>query len=158
MTIAEMVRMRKAGFTYEEIGAKADVPWSTIRSRCRSLGVVPEAKVIRSRNKRPKHNYPRWLIYEMYWVCRLSTFDIAYELDIPSNTVQSMMIRLQIPRRTKKEAWAVLKVSRPDFHPPYNSPEQQRKAGMAGVEARKRKAKRNAEEREQRRRKREQLA
>lgn len=111
MSPAELRRMRLAGFTYKEIGAVAGVPWSTIRSRCKSLGIKPvhNMKVLRARNRPVLHDYPRWLIYELYWTCELSTNDIAYELGIKGNSVATMMRRLGIPLRSRAEAWDLMK-------------------------------------------------
>lgn len=138
--------MRKAGFTYKEIANKADVPWATIRSRCQILGIQPEEKVIHSRNRKPIHDYPRWLIEMMYWDCKLSTVDIAYELDISKNSVLTMMNRLEIPRRTRGEAKLLHMERNPEWKPPYN-PEWQRMATQASVKVRQRKARRKAQRR-----------
>lgn len=96
--------MREAGFTYRQIGAKLDVPWGTIRSRCQSLGITPQIKVVHERNRPLKHHHPRWLLEMMYWDCELSTVDIGYELDISYNEVLRMMARFNIPRRTRTQA------------------------------------------------------
>lgn len=107
-----MTRMREAGFTYKEIGDKLGVPWSTIRSRCKSVGALPpEETPYRPRNRPIKNDYPRWLIQMLYWDCQLSTVDIAYELDMSKDSVVHMMMRLGISRRTRKEAAKILRDS-----------------------------------------------
>ena len=109
MSPAELRRLREAGFTYMEIERITGVNWSTVRSRCKSLNIKPLVKVYRQRNRSALHRYPRWLIYELYWECELSTRDIGYELDIPSASVATMMQRLHIPFRTRQQAWDLMK-------------------------------------------------
>lgn len=99
-----MRRMREAGFTYNQIGIKLNVPWGTIRSRCQAMDIKPLVKVVHERNRPLKHKHPRWLINMMYWDCELSTVDIGYELNISHNEVIRMMMRMNIPRRTRTQA------------------------------------------------------
>jgi hypothetical protein len=105
LTIAQQISMRRSGFTYKEIGRRSGESWSTIRSRLKRLGVEPDPDVyvFRSRSRRPRHDYPRWLIEEMYWGCGLSTLDIAYEFCMSPSSVSTMMNRLKIDRRSKGE-------------------------------------------------------
>jgi hypothetical protein len=109
MSPAELRRLREAGFTYKEIERMTGVPWSTVRSRCQSLKIRPRVKVVQQRNRPAVHDYPRWLIHELYWVCELSTNDIAYELDMKTNSVATMMRRLDIPLRSRQQAWDLMK-------------------------------------------------
>jgi hypothetical protein len=138
MSPAELRRLREAGFTYKEIERISGVPWSTIRSRCRSLGIKPRVKVVHQRNRPAVHDYPYWLIYELYWVCELSTNDIAYELGIKSNSVATMMRRLGVPLRSRAQAWDLMK--RRGRMPPrrYWTAEQAREAALKAAAKRKR--------------------
>lgn len=105
-----MRRMREAGYTYKEIGKKLDTPWSTIRSRCQSLGIqiAPDVKIIHIRRRPPVYNFPPWLIRTLYWDCQLSTVAIAYELDVSTSTIQNNMKRYKIPRRSREEVARIL--------------------------------------------------
>jgi len=108
LSTAELRRLREAGFTYKEISRLTGVPWGTIRWRCQQFG-IKSPEIIRERKRPLKHDYPRWLINELYWECELSTIEIAYELDIRSGAVEKMMRRMGIPFRTRSQAWDVLK-------------------------------------------------
>ena len=96
--------MRESGWTFKEIEAITGVPWSTVRSRCRSLNIKQKTKVIRSRNRRPKWPHPKWLLELMYIECQLSTTEIAYELDLSNSTINKLLIHHKIPKRNKSEA------------------------------------------------------
>jgi hypothetical protein len=137
MTPAELRRLREAGFTYKQIEQMTGVSWSTVRSRCKSLGIKPRVKVIQQRNRPAIHDYPQWLIHELYWACELSTNDIAYELCMTSNSVATMMRRLGIALRSRQEAWDLMK--RRGRMPPrqYWSPEQAREMSRRSAEKRK---------------------
>lgn len=144
MTPAEMMSMRRAGFTYKEISAKSGVPWGTVRTRLQRWGIHPEEKVIRRRRRPIVNDYPRWLIMEMYWECKLSTVDIGYELDISKHSVNTMMQRLKIPRRSVKEAWAI-RSSRPGYTPPPPmTKERATEMAKLAVKKRERKARKKA--------------
>jgi hypothetical protein len=141
ITIAELRRVRGAGFTYKQIEAMSGVPWGTIRSRCRRLGIKPDpdVKVIHTRNRPIKNNHPKWLIEMMYLECKLGVPEIAYELDIPESSAQNLMIRYKIPTRSKVEAAALSRAS------PYNvqtilTEEMQRKGTQAWADERRRRA------------------
>lgn len=146
MTHAEMIRMRQAGFTYKQIARKSGIPYGTVRHRLQSWGIKPASKVIHPRRRPSKNDYPRWLIDELYWSCQLSTVDIAYELDIPKNSVITMMFRLGVPRRTRKEAAAVRKARGPIIVPML-SPERARAMAAKAVKKRQKTAARNARRR-----------
>lgn len=149
MTNGEMIRMREAGFTYKEIGRKASISAATVRSRCQTWGVEPKEKVIRSRNRKPKHDYPRWLIHEMYWICRLSTEEIGYELCMPSMSVRTMMVRLDVPRRSRAEAQRVYVERHPGTRvPPTANREQALRAAMISARKRHRRVASNRRRRE----------
>jgi hypothetical protein len=146
-----MIRMRKAGFTYREIAAKADIPWGTVRSRLQAWGVKPEATVIRSRRRKIKNDYPRWLIDEMYWSCKLSSVEIAYELDIPDESVCTMMRRMKIPFRSRKEAQELYCQRHPHARIPVTANrEMALRASMISAQRRRQRAKKNLRRREER--------
>lgn len=138
--------MRQAGFTYKQIACKSGIPYGTVRHRLQSWGIKPVSKVIHPRRRPSKNNYPRWLINEMYWSCQLSTVDIAYELDIPKNSVITMMFRLGVPRRTRSEASAVRKARGPIIFQTL-SPERARAMAAKSVKKRQQRVARNARRR-----------
>lgn len=135
--------MREAGFTYKEIGAKSGESWSTVRSQLQKLGVQPQQKIFRERLRKPLHQFPRWLIHEMYCVCQLSTTQISYELDIPRSSVATIMLRMHIPFRSKKEAWRLYKLD-PFYVRTYITTEQAIKAGQASGRSRRRRIRKRA--------------
>ncbi len=146
MTHGEMIRMREAGFTYKEIACKAGIPWGTVRSRLRAWGVQKQVTVVMSRKRPAKHKYPKWLIEEMYWSCQMSIPDIAYELDMPKQSVVTMMHRLGVPRRDRSAAWKLRK-ERWGCEPPTLTTERAKAMAAKAVEAKRKKAALNARRR-----------
>lgn len=106
MTPGDLRRMREAGWTYRQIEAISGVPWPTIRSRCKSLGIQPKAKVIHSRQR--KHKYEglidKELLELMYIECQLSTTQIAYELEVNRHTLNKLMHHYGIAMRSQGES------------------------------------------------------
>lgn len=141
ITIAELRRVRAAGFTYKQIEAMSGVPWGTVRSRCRRLGIKPDpdVKVIHTRNRPIKHNHPKWLIEIMYWECKLGVPEIAYELDIPESSARKLMLRHGIPFRSKTEAAALYRASPYNIQPSITQ-DMQRKGAQAWADERRRRA------------------
>lgn len=149
MKISELRSMREAGFTYREIESMTGVPWGTVRSRCRSLGISPQVAVIRRRRRPIKRDLSMWLLNEMYWVCGLSVVDIGFELDCPQTSVVAAMRRHGIPRRTRSEANRRARVRYP-IRPPGANREQALRASEASAKARRRRARSNRRRRDQR--------
>lgn len=145
ISIGEMTRMREAGFTYKEIGRKGGVHWTTIRSRCQRLGIKPKVKVIHSRNRKATFEPEYWLIDTMYWECGLSTNEIAFELDVSKNTLQTWMGRHNFPRRSRKEAWELMKTKgNGPYRRPWSRDEAIYMAGLAKEARRKKRELRDA--------------
>jgi hypothetical protein len=146
MTIAELRRVRGAGFTYKEIEAMSGVPWATVRSRCRRLGIkiCPSVKVIHSRKRPIKNNHPKWLIEMMYWECKLGVPEIAYELDIPESSTRKLMLRNGIPSRTRDEATVLYRASPYNLQPTISA-EVQRKGTQAWADERRRRQQKREE-------------
>lgn len=144
MTHGEMIRMREAGFTYREIAAVAGVSWSTIRSRCQRWE-IQKGKVVHSRNRPAKHNYPYWLVDMMYWDCKLTVREIAYEFDIPYNSMMTWVTRNNFPLRNKKQAWELMQQrKRGPFHRSWTTEEARRMSALAQEARRKKKEQINA--------------
>lgn len=106
MSPGDLRRMREAGWTYKEIANIADEPWPTIRSRCRSLGIEPQIKVMRERNRKYKYEdrIDKELLALMYIECQLSTSDISYELEVNRHTLLKLMHHYGIPIRGRGQA------------------------------------------------------
>jgi hypothetical protein len=106
LTPDEIIKMRRGGFLIREIADKAGPPWTgaKVGHFLRTAKVIPDFKVTWSANRPIKNDYPYWLLYEMYWVCSLSLYEIAYELDIPKSSLNIVMGRLKIPLRNTSEA------------------------------------------------------
>lgn len=149
MTHGEMIRMRRVGFTYREIAAKAGIPWGTVRSRLRAWGVKPEVVVIHRRRRPMKYCFPRWLLQEMYWACSLSTVEIGYELDIPDTSVAALLRWYGIPTRSRSEAQKLYVVRNPQGRRPRGANrEQAMRASAISAERRRMRAKKNRQRRE----------
>ncbi len=106
-THGDIIRMREAGFTYQEIADISGLSYGTVRSRLQRWG-IQKGKVVHKRNRKPSFDPPYWLIEIMYWDCKLSTNEIAFELDISKNTLQTWMERNGFARRSRKEAWKLM--------------------------------------------------
>src|SRR4051794_8874334 len=119
VTPGDLRRMREAGWSYREIAKISGLPWSTIRSRCRSLNITSEVKIYRSRNR--KHKYEdkitKDLLELMYIECQLSATEIAYELDVNRSTLLKLIHHYDIPVRTKRAA-RLISLQRDGASPP----------------------------------------
>jgi hypothetical protein len=105
-----MIRLRRAGWFLKDIAELAGPPWtmSRVRHLMDKLGVQPDEKPVRvGVRNHIKHQFPRWLLVEMYWGCELSKNEIAYELDIKEPSLNAIFRRLQIKTRTVVEARAI---------------------------------------------------
>jgi hypothetical protein len=102
----DLRRMREAGWTYKEISEISGIPWSTIRSQCRSLRIKCYTPVVRSRNRKYKYEdrIDKELLWLMYIECQLSTSEIAYELEVNRHTLRGLMAHYDIPMRSRGEA------------------------------------------------------
>jgi hypothetical protein len=134
--------MREAGWTYKQIEAMTGVPWSTIRSRCRSLGIKKKPKTYHSRNRRYKYEHiPKDLLELMYIECQLSASDIAYELDVNRHTLLGLMHHYEIPIRGRGEARKLYMTRVDATMPPVPTHQQAVWAGrMSGAARRRKKA------------------
>jgi hypothetical protein len=137
----DLRRMREAGWTFKEIEALTGIPWSTIRSRCRSLGITERGKVVRSRNRKYKYEdrIPKELLWLMYVECQLSTSDIAFELDVNRHTLRSLMLHYEIPMRSRGEARKLYMERYGAIMPPVPTHREAVEAGRLSGEARRRK-------------------
>lgn len=107
LTHDDMIRLRRAGWFLKDIAELAGPPWTASRVGylMDKLGVQPDEKPVRVGVRNPiKHQFPRWLLVEMYWGCQLSKNEIAYELDIKAASLNAIFRRLQIKTRTVAEA------------------------------------------------------
>jgi hypothetical protein len=105
-----MIRMRRAGWFLKDIAEAAGTPWtaSRVNHLMNKIGVKPDVKPVRFGVRNPiRNDYPRELIYEMYWSCQLSKAEIAYELGIKLKAVDVLFQRLEIPTRTHAQARAI---------------------------------------------------
>jgi hypothetical protein len=136
-THGDIIRMREAGFTYQEIADISGLPYGTVRSRLSRWG-IQRGHVVLTRNRKAKFDPPYWLIEMMYWDCGLSTNEVAYELDVSKNTLQHWMVRNQVARRSRKEAWALMiqKGNGPAYRP--WSTEQARYMAYKAIEVKRR--------------------
>jgi len=132
--------MREAGWTYKEIEAISGVPWSTLRSRCRSLGIKKRTKVMRSRNRKYKYEdrISKELLWLMYIECQLSTSDIAFELEVNRHTLRGLLRHYEIPMRGRGEARKVYMERYGAIMPPVPTHREAVKAGRLSGEARRR--------------------
>lgn len=96
----EMIAMRKAGFAIQKIADRAGLPRTTVGSRLRAWGVVPEEKVIFSKLSQSVYDE----LDRLYWIEQMSTQEIAEHLDMAASKVADRMRRGGIARRSKSEA------------------------------------------------------
>lgn len=142
MSPGDLRRMREAGWTFKQIEAITGVPWSTVRSRCRSLGIKPSVKVVHSRKRKHKYeNIPKDLLELMYVDCQLSASDIAYELDVNRHTLLGLMHHYGISIRGRGEARKLYMQRVDATMPPVPTHQQAVWAGrMSGAARRRKKA------------------
>lgn len=120
MTTAEIIRLRKAGFTCGKIAADAGVSRSTIWRRCKKWGVYPEIQVIHERQLRGRKLDGREEeVRHLYWDEKLSLRECAERLGVSGQTLLMFMYAREIPRRDRVLATGM------KFHgdnPPRRSP------------------------------------
>ena len=100
--ISEQIAMRRAGFTITAIAQRAGIHESTLRSRFKQWGIVPEGPVMYS-SRTLTAEYAE-LLDRMYWLEGMSTADIGKALGKSPTRILNQMRDLGIPRRERSEA------------------------------------------------------
>lgn len=105
MTIAEICRRRRAGFTYREIGEQACLSRATISRICVANDAYPDEPIIWSRRPQKRVLDGREdEVRSLHWDQGLSTRQIGERFGISGTTVYNFMHARGIPTRGKAEA------------------------------------------------------
>lgn len=118
ITVAEQIRLRRAGFKVSDIARLAGVSQSTMCRRLQTWGVVPDEKVVHLRRPRQrKLDGMEDEVRRLHWEENLSTRQIADLFGVSKMAVTNFMHAREIEVRPHAEATALRFATNPPDRP-----------------------------------------